>query len=780
VSAVPDYLPRDDTLTDEAFRQRHLLLQWVLVAFVVLVALVGLVVGHGIDTVAATLVPPMGCLAAARVVPQRWAASSLVVAGLVYCAAAVVALSDGSIAAHFLIFIVAVLAALYQAWAPFGCYLALTTLGYVIGAATSPELTFEHAAGRESPWTWAFLHVLAVLAVSAAIVAFWKSAEDEQDRSLSLAAQLSEAEINRRRFTSQLLVNLARRNQQLLSRQLDLLGQLENTERDPDVLADLFRLDHLATQIRRNAESLLVISGEEPARKWGRPVLLVDVVRAAVAEIEELDRVDVAVNESVAVSGRAVSDLTHLLAELIENAVHASPSGLSVMLRTRPYLPPPGGQVLTIEDWGVGMGQLQLAEANALLREPRDIDLSVSHQLGLHVVARLAARYGIAVSLTPTPGGGITAAAVLPTSLFADAAVEPVAAPALGAAARRDVDAPLFAGSFEMGALVPPPTFAGELGPAPAPAPAPVPAPAPAQPLATVAPVNPRLPPGAPARSAGAAQAIWARAVEQPAMPARNEPARGSGDSAAAGWDSWWTPHRPPDEESAPPADGGTPEPPAAARANVAGQDTPSQPAGAWPSGPSTPPPPVGENSALGLSAGAVPAAGTSGTGPTAAAANRPDAGGPAGGAAAGMSPGASSAGSTPASGAIPAPNARAAEATPAGATPSGPPAGAAARGGMPAPSTHAGVAPGGAAAGGAPERGGIPGPGTAGMASAGLAPGGPAAGGAPERGEIPAPPSGRSGGQPADGATSSDEAAAPAEPGGADADDRTERASWQ
>jgi signal transduction histidine kinase len=779
VSAVRDYLPRDDTLTDEAFRQRHLLLQWVLVAFVVLVALVGLVVGHGIDTVAATLVPPMGCLAAARVVPQRWAASSLVVAGLVYCAAAVVALSDGSIAAHFLIFVVAVLAALYQAWAPFGCYLALTTLGYVIGAASSPELTFEHAAGRESPWTWAFLHMLAVLAVSAAIVAFWKTAEDEQDRSLSLAAQLSEAEINRRRFTSQLLVNLARRNQQLLSRQLDLLGQLENTERDPDVLADLFRLDHLATQIRRNAESLLVISGEEPARKWGRPVLLVDVVRAAVAEIEELDRVDVAVNESVAVSGRAVSDLTHLLAELIENAVHASPSGLSVMLRTRPYLPPPGGQVLTIEDWGVGMGQLRLAEANALLREPRDVDLSVSHQLGLHVVARLAARYGIAVSLTPTPGGGITAAAVLPTSLFADAAVEPVAAPALGAAARRDVDAPLFAGSFEMGALVPPPTFAGELGPAPAPAPAPVPAPAPAQPLATVTPVSPRLPPGAPARSAGAAQAIWARAVEQPAMPARNEPARGTGDTDAAGWDSWWTPHRPTNEESAPPAAGGTREP-AAATANVAGQDAPSQPAGAWPSGPSTPPPPVGENSALGPSAGAVPAVGTPGTGPTAAAASRPDAGGPAGGAAAGMTPGASSAGSTPASGAIPAPNARAAEATPAGAAPSGPPAGAAARGGMPTPSTPAGLAPGGPAAGGAPERGGIPGPGTAVAASAGVTPGGPVAGGAPERGEIPAPPSGRSGGQPADGATTSDEAAAPAEPGGADADDRTERASRQ
>ena len=125
-----------------------------------------------------------------------------------------------------------------------------------------------------------------------------------------------------------------------------------------------------------------MLSGEEPARKWGGSVLLVDVVRAAIAEIEELDRVDFSVDEALQVSGRAVADATHLLAELIENAVHFSPPGLSVMVRTRPYLPSPGAHVLTIEDWGVGMSPGDLADANDLLRRPREVDLASAQRLG--------------------------------------------------------------------------------------------------------------------------------------------------------------------------------------------------------------------------------------------------------------------------------------------------------------------------------------------------------------------------------------------------------------
>ncbi len=261
---------------------------------------------------------------------------------------------------------------------------------------------------------------MAVLAACCGVVIFWETTEREQRKTLALTKQLADAEITRRRFTSDLLVNLARRNQSLLYRQLGLINQLEDQEEDPDALADLFQLDHLATRIRRNAESLLVLSGEEPPRTWGRPVPLVDVVRAAIAETEDLDRVVFAVDERLAVFGNAVADLTHLMAELVENAVHFSPPEASVILRTRPYLQSPGAHVLTVEDWGVGMRAEELAAANDVLAAPQEVDLSVSQRLGLHVVARLAQRHGIEVSLTPTPGCGVTAAVVLPASLFAD------------------------------------------------------------------------------------------------------------------------------------------------------------------------------------------------------------------------------------------------------------------------------------------------------------------------------------------------------------------------
>ncbi len=261
---------------------------------------------------------------------------------------------------------------------------------------------------------------MAVLAACCGVVIFWETTEREQRKTLALTKQLADAEITRRRFTSDLLVNLARRNQSLLYRQLGLINQLEDQEQDPDALADLFQLDHLATRIRRNAESLLVLSGEEPPRTWGRPVPLVDVVRAAIAETEDLDRVVFAVDERLAVFGNAVADLTHLMAELVENAVQFSPPEASVILRTRPYLQAPGAHVLTVEDWGVGMRAEDMAAANEVLAAPQEVDLSVSQRLGLHVVARLAQRHGIEASLTPTPGNGVTAAVVLPASLFSD------------------------------------------------------------------------------------------------------------------------------------------------------------------------------------------------------------------------------------------------------------------------------------------------------------------------------------------------------------------------
>ncbi len=229
----------------------------------------------------------------------------------------------------------------------------------------------------------------------------------------------AETEIGRRQFTSNMLVNLARRNQSMLYRQLDIINQLEDKERDPDALADLFKIDHLATRIRRNAENLLVLAGEQPPRTWSAPVALRDVVRAAIAETEDLDRVVFAVDERVSVAGRPVADLTHLLAELTENAVRFSPPETVVTIRARPNRRDEGGHLLTVEDWGVGMPPDDLADANDLLAHPREVEASVSQRLGFHVVARLAARHGIVVSLTATPGSGITAVAILPPALFA-------------------------------------------------------------------------------------------------------------------------------------------------------------------------------------------------------------------------------------------------------------------------------------------------------------------------------------------------------------------------
>ena len=417
--AFLDYLPRGNTLSDETWKRRHIVLQWVLFAHLPGLLVFGIARGYATDYVIEAVAAPTACLLVSRVLRNRRLASLAVTAGLVYCSAALVVLSGGSIEAHFHFFIMIGFIALYQDWVPFLWNVLFTIVSHGVGSWLMPGRIFDHVSGQHHPWTWSLIHGVAVLAGCAGVIVFWRNTEDEQRRSSGLRSELSESK--RKRFTADLLVNLARRNQNLIYRQLDLLNRLEEHERDAEQLAHLFQLDHLATRIRRNAESLLVLSGEEPARKWGRAVLLVDVVRAAIAEIEELDRVDFAVDESLAVSGRAVADGTHLFAELIENAVHFSPPGLSVMIRIRAYLPQPGAHVLTIEDWGVGMSQTDLAEANDLLRRPRDVDLATSRHLGLHVVARLAQRYGIAVSLESTPGGGVTAVAVLPASLFVGA-----------------------------------------------------------------------------------------------------------------------------------------------------------------------------------------------------------------------------------------------------------------------------------------------------------------------------------------------------------------------
>jgi signal transduction histidine kinase len=431
VKRLLDYLPRGNTLNEKAWSRRHKFLQWVLFLHLPSLFLFGLILGHSVLTTAAVLIAPLLCLLMGRLVTNRRRLASLfTTAGLVYCSAALVGLSNGSIEAHFHFFIMVGFIALYQDWVPFLWNIVFTVLSHGLGSLLGQNLIFNHPAGQTSPWVWSAIHGLAVLAACVGVVVFWRTTEDEQQKALALTRQLSESEINRRQFTSELLVNLARRNQSMLYRQLDIINELEEQERDPDALAELFRLDHLATRIRRNAESLLVLSGEEPARVWGEPVPLLDVVRAAIAETEHLNRLVFSVDERLAVLGRTVTDITHLLAELMENAVRFSPPEASVTVRTRPYLQTPGVHVLTVEDWGLGMRSHDLAAANDLLAHPREVDLSISKQLGLHVVARLAQRHDIQVSLAPTPGCGITAAVVLPAELFAEGAPNAAAAPA--------------------------------------------------------------------------------------------------------------------------------------------------------------------------------------------------------------------------------------------------------------------------------------------------------------------------------------------------------------
>ncbi|MEU5464044.1 nitrate- and nitrite sensing domain-containing protein [Streptomyces althioticus] len=218
---------------------------------------------------------------------------------------------------------------------------------------------------------------------------------------------------------SGVFVNLARRSQVLVHRQLGLLDSMERRSDDPDELSDLFRLDHLTTRMRRHAESLIILSGAAPGRAWRRPVPLTDVVRAAVSEVEDYARVEVRQLAETSVAGAAVADLTHLLAEIIENAAQFSPPHTRVRVTGEPV---GNGYAVEVEDRGLGMGKEALAEANRRITESEALDLFDSDRLGLFVVSRLAARHAVKVHLKTSPYGGTTAVVLLPTALLDDRA----------------------------------------------------------------------------------------------------------------------------------------------------------------------------------------------------------------------------------------------------------------------------------------------------------------------------------------------------------------------
>ncbi|MFF4435110.1 nitrate- and nitrite sensing domain-containing protein [Streptomyces sp. NPDC001513] len=221
-----------------------------------------------------------------------------------------------------------------------------------------------------------------------------------------------------RRGVSEVFVNLARRNQVLLHRQLTLLDTMERRTEDTEELADLFRLDHMTTRMRRHAEGLVILSGAAPSRQWRKPVQLMDVVRAAVAEVEDYERIEVRRLTRLGIVGPAVADITHLIAELLENATVFSPPHTAVQVLGERVA---NGFTLEIHDRGLGMTPEALLDANLRLAETPEFELSDTDRLGLFVVSRLAQRHSVKVVLQPSPYGGTTAVVFLPVALLTEA-----------------------------------------------------------------------------------------------------------------------------------------------------------------------------------------------------------------------------------------------------------------------------------------------------------------------------------------------------------------------
>lgn len=234
-----------------------------------------------------------------------------------------------------------------------------------------------------------------------------RSFEELHDSLVEVGARQMET---MRAGVSSIFVTLARRNSNLVDRQLALLDELESREEDPVVLGGFYHLDHLATRMRRNAESLLVLAGSESPGVWAKATEMSDVVRAAVSEIDEYQRIEVLALEPARLSGGAVSDVSHLLAELLENSIQFSPP--SEVIRVTGLFDMDGYQV-AVSDRGVGMSDARIAEMNRILNRPPALGLSVEPTLGMYVVAKLAHRHGLKVELIRGVPG-ITARITIP------------------------------------------------------------------------------------------------------------------------------------------------------------------------------------------------------------------------------------------------------------------------------------------------------------------------------------------------------------------------------
>ena len=317
------------------------------------------------------------------------------------------------------------------------------------------------------------------------------------DRVHREAVRLAGEEARRHGSISAISAGFFRRSHSLLERLLQLIDSLELSEDDPGRLASLFQMDHLATRMRRNSDSALVLAGHETSRHWTEPVTLVDLLRAAVSEIEQYNRVILDVQPGVSVNGSAVADTVHLLAELLENATTFSPETTQVTVSG--YRARGGGSLIKITDGGMGMPEEHLRQLNWQLGHPHPADVAVTRHMGLFAVAHLAARHGIKVALGQPPDGGTIAEVHLPAAL-----ISPDAKPGGWLGQAGEVPRAGAGGGAHAGAAVADPLFSAPrfvTGPEPGPGPesvtpdgvpltlgAPLPSPAPAASFAVTVP----------------------------------------------------------------------------------------------------------------------------------------------------------------------------------------------------------------------------------------------------------------------------------------------------
>src|SRR6266567_212773 len=349
------------------------------------------------------------------------------------------------------------------------------------------------------------------------------------------AVRLAADEAMLRGNLNAMFINLSRRSQSLIERQLSLIDSLEQSEQDPGRLSSLFRLDHLATRMRRNSENLLVLAGHEVTRRWSQPVPLVDVLRAAISEIEQYERVVLNVQPGIVVVGQAVNDAVHLVAEIVENATTFSPEDTQVYVSGQPLSS--GGVLLDITDNGVGISDQEMSHANWRLDNPPVVDVAVSRRMGLFVVGRLAARHGVRVRLRHAQAGGLTALIWLPDTVAAPEVAQP-----LGRLRRFEADDYGPAASLSAPTAAAPPSAASQAtaaariprfspaGPTTGPAGPTVPVPPSFSPAASAGPPPPA--PGSPAPGAGLHGQPTQDAPAQGGTPAGN-----NWEPAGDGWD---------------------------------------------------------------------------------------------------------------------------------------------------------------------------------------------------------------------------------------------------